>query len=266
MVVAQVRRRNTTAMTGDRRDGQGRLTQVERYKLQIPWEEPWDDRMLWEHPAVMALLAQLWGSEDFELTDYSSNCPSPGSEYQQARPLPPAYPLSAQRLSGCAWQWHRDSTPALVDSVSLPVYPNLALRLPLVDTSPENGSVEVVPCTHTLPHTEYSRAHYGSRERPNPSLRLHNLRNRSTAQPIDLQAHLALVAEHLALPVLPVMDRVMESGSFPSKMRLNLPAGSALLIDPRLIHRGTPNTSDHTRLEPSIGYTLSWSVRAPYPR
>ena len=51
-----------------------------------------------------------------------------------------------------------------MDSVSLPVYPNLALRLPLVDTSPENGSVEVVPCTHTLPHTEYSRAHYGSRK------------------------------------------------------------------------------------------------------
>ena len=71
------------------------------------------------------------------------------------------------------------------------------------------------------------------------------------------------MAEHLALPVLAVMDRVMESGSFPSKMRLNLKAGSALLIDPRLIHRGTPNTSDHTRLEPSIGYTLSWSVRAP---
>ena len=151
VLLAQVRRRNTTAMTGDRRDGQGRLTQVERYKLQIPWEEPWDDRMLWQHPAVMALLAQLWGSEDFELTDYSSNCPSPGSEYQQ---------------------WHRDSTPALVDNVSLPVYPNLALRLPLVDTSPENGSVEVVPCTHTLPHTEYSRAHYGSRECTTTPLRL----------------------------------------------------------------------------------------------
>ena len=100
VVVAQVRRRNTTAMTGDRRDGQGRLTQVERYKLQIPWEEPWDDRMLWEHPAVMALLAQLWGSEDFELTDYSSNCPSPGSEYQQARPLPPVCPRAAQPLTG----------------------------------------------------------------------------------------------------------------------------------------------------------------------
>ena len=72
------------------------------------------------------------------------------------------------------------------------------------------------------------------------------------------------MAERRALPVLmTVMDRVMESGSFPSKMRLNLKAGSALLIDPRLIHRGTPNTSDHTRLEPSIGYTLSWSVRAP---
>jgi hypothetical protein len=31
-----VRRRDDVAMTGDRRDGQGRLTQVNRYKLQIP--------------------------------------------------------------------------------------------------------------------------------------------------------------------------------------------------------------------------------------
>jgi hypothetical protein len=31
----------------------------------------------------MALLARLWGTDDFELTDYSSNNPSPGAEDQQ---------------------------------------------------------------------------------------------------------------------------------------------------------------------------------------
>ena len=109
-----VRRRDTTAMTGDRRDGQGRLTQVARYKVQIPWEQPWANPDIYEHPAVMQLLQRLWGTEDFELIDYSSNNPSPGATDQQ---------------------WHRDSTPALVTGSTMPVYPQLSLRFPLVDTT-----------------------------------------------------------------------------------------------------------------------------------
>ena len=41
-------------------------------------------------------------------------------------------------------------------------------------------------------------------------------------------------------------------------MRLNLKRGSAYICDARVIHRGTPNRSDHARMELDIGYRLAW--------
>ena len=54
------------------------------------------------------------------------------------------------------------------------------------------------------------------------------------------------------------MNEVLETGRYPLKKRLKLKRSSAWLSDPRLIHRGTPNRSDHTRIELVIGYTQSW--------
>ncbi len=54
------------------------------------------------------------------------------------------------------------------------------------------------------------------------------------------------------------MNEVIEAGRYPSKMRLNLKRGSAWMVDSRVIHRGTPNRSDHTRIMLGVGYTQPW--------
>ena len=54
------------------------------------------------------------------------------------------------------------------------------------------------------------------------------------------------------------MNEIIGRGRYPSKMRLNLRRGSAWICDPRVIHRGTPNRSDHTRIMLGISYTQSW--------
>ena len=47
-------------------------------------------------------------------------------------------------------------------------------------------------------------------------------------------------------------------GIFPSTHRICVPLGSVYVMDPRLIHRGTPNLSDAPRPDLTIGYAQSW--------
>ena len=115
--------------------------------------------------------------------------------------------------------WHRDGM-LLGANLAIPAYPSLSLKLPLVDTSESNGSTEVMPCTHHCSVPE-----------------LHHVPGSETAQSLNA---------------------VIEAGRFPSKMRVNLKRGSAWVMDPRVIHRGTVNHSDHTRIELSLDYILSW--------
>ena len=52
--------------------------------------------------------------------------------------------------------------------------------------------------------------------------------------------------------------RSWKQGSFPSRRRLNLKKGTLWIQDPRTLHRGTPNRSDHPRPELVICYSLPW--------
>ena len=59
-------------------------------------------------------------------------------------------------------------------------------------------------------------------------------------------------------------DEFLEAGEFPSRRRLNLKKGTLWIQDPRTLHRGTPNRSDHPRPELVICYSLPWfGQRAP---
>ena len=49
-----------------------------------------------------------------------------------------------------------------------------------------------------------------------------------------------------------------KQGDFPSRRRLNLKKGTLWIQDPRTLHRGTPNRSDHVRPELVICYSLPW--------
>ena len=189
---------NSTQLKGNRETGQGRVTQKQRFKIYPPFNGPSADPIIMENPLVLQFLERIWGNDDIELTSYSSNCPAPGTLFQN---------------------WHRDGM-LMAANLALPVYPCLSLKFPLVDTSEANGSTELIPCTH---HCSISA--------------LHHEPGSETARSLNA---------------------IIESGRFPSKMRLNLKRGSAWIADPRLIHRGTPNGADHTRIELSIDYTQSW--------
>ncbi|MEM7124854.1 MAG: phytanoyl-CoA dioxygenase family protein [Chloroflexota bacterium] len=65
--------------------------------------------------------------------------------------------------------------------------------------------------------------------------------------------------QYIANPVLESQfDEILENGDFPSKQRLNMERGTLWIQDPRAIHRGTPNHSDHPRPELVICYSRPW--------
>jgi len=64
--------------------------------------------------------------------------------------------------------------------------------------------------------------------------------------------------QYLADPSMQMRyQEIIEAGDFQSK-RLNLKRGSIWMQDPRPIHRGTPNRSDHPRPELCLVYTRPW--------
>ena len=189
---------NDTQLRGDRSTGQGRVTQKQRFKIYPPFESPFSDPQIIENPLVLELLERLWGDDDIELNSYSSNCPAPGTDFQN---------------------WHRDGM-LFATNFAMPVYPAVALKFSLVDTSEQNGSIEGIPCTHhcSIPY-------------------LNHVPGSETAQSLNA---------------------IVESGRYPSKMRLNLKRGAGYIMDPRIIHRGTRNQSDHTRIELGMDYVQAW--------
>ena len=122
--------------------------------------------------------------------------------------------------------WHRDGE-LFAANVVLPVFPALSLKVALVDTNEQNGSFELLPSTHHcgVPELSHMPGSGGGRE----------------------------------------LNRMIESGRYPSRMRLNLKRGSAYICDARVIHRGTPNRSDHARMELDISYRLSWYDSRNHP-
>jgi hypothetical protein len=114
--------------TGTRAQGQGRLQHPNRYTVEVPWQEPFADPEIYEHPVLLAFLDQLLGENNYLLPLYSSNNPYPGSLYQR---------------------WHRDN--GLLSAWNAqPVPAGVGVKFPLVDTCEENGSYEVIPCTQYL--------------------------------------------------------------------------------------------------------------------
>lgn len=135
-----------------------------------------------------------------------------------------SYFASDTPLPGSEYQpVHRDGKylfPGL--AVTLPPY-MLELNIPLVDFREDNGPLEVWPRTHLLSNFEPTDA--GSLLRPAEE-------ERHT----DVQQF----AEQL------------------QSQRVLMPAGSFLLRDPRMWHRGTPNRSDSARPMLSIAYNRPW--------
>ena len=112
---------------------QGQIQNLNRYTVYVPWEQPFADPAMYEHPVVLEFLERYWETTEYHVTCYHSNVPYPGSDHQG---------------------WHRD-IPLLVPHVGLSTCPHLGLKIPLVDTCEENGSFEVMPCTQYGAHPEF---------------------------------------------------------------------------------------------------------------
>ena len=95
-----------------------------RYNVRVPFREPFVDPEIFEHPAVAAFLRQALG-DDYVWTHFDSNIPLPGTDYQN---------------------WHRDGRANLFPGIMTPAT-TIGVKFPLCDTSEENGSFEVMPCT-----------------------------------------------------------------------------------------------------------------------
>ena len=107
---------------GIQQHGQGNAGK-HRYNISVPFESPFLDEDIFEHPALVEFLERVLGS-DYVCAGFDSNTPFPGSEYQS---------------------WHRDCH-LLFPGLMTPAY-QVGVKFPLVDTCEENGSFEVIPCT-----------------------------------------------------------------------------------------------------------------------
>ncbi|WP_274648640.1 phytanoyl-CoA dioxygenase family protein [Paenibacillus humicola] len=115
---------------------------------------------------------------------------------------------------------HCDIRPLFPDfSVPLPIF-NLVVNIPLVDVTEDNGPLEIWPGgTHLNP-------------------------DRSNHDTLDGSVN-------------PHLDIVRAASHMPSEKVL-MPAGSVVIRDIRVWHRGTPNRSDYRRTNLAFIYSKSW--------
>jgi ectoine hydroxylase-related dioxygenase (phytanoyl-CoA dioxygenase family) len=135
-----------------------------------------------------------------------------------------SYFASDTALPGSDYQpAHRDGKPLFPGSdFTVPPY-MYEVNIPLVDFRPDNGPVEIWPHTHRVHDFPLASAN---------ALQLPAAEQRST----EVQQ---FAAELGPQPVL-------------------MPAGSLLLRDPRMWHRGSPNRSDAPRPMLAIAYGRPW--------
>ena len=163
-----------------------------RYQMHLPFEPPFIDPLVIEHPLALAVLDAILG-DDCHCHYFASDTALPGSEYQSV---------------------HSDIHLLFPDtSLSLPAY-SIVVNIPLIDVRPEHGPVEIWPGgTHLMPGQ-------------------------------------------------------MDMKSLAPRMRselVTMPAGSLLIRDMRMWHRGTPNRSTVTRPHLALIYSRFWFRETAYP-
>ncbi len=163
-----------------------------RYQMHLPFAEPFCRPELITNPLIIPIAENLLG-EDLTCNYLASDTPLPGSEYQSV---------------------HSD-TFNLFPEVPVGLPPAcLALNIPLVDFTPQNGPLEIWPGgSHMMP---------GGQPMHEMAPKMHS-------------------------------ETVL------------MPAGSLLLRDMRMWHRGTPNHSDHARPNIALIYSRPW-LKSFYPR
>ena len=98
-----------------------------RYNVRVPFEQPFVDPEIFEHPALVEFLDRVL-EPDYVWSHFDSNIPLPGTDYQK---------------------WHRDGQVSPFPGIMTPAF-QVGVKFPLVDTNEENGSFEVIPSTQYI--------------------------------------------------------------------------------------------------------------------
>jgi hypothetical protein len=176
----------------------GYNTGTNRAQMHLPFKEPFNHEQIIANPIAMSVIDKILG-EDNKCVYFASDTPMPGSDYQNV---------------------HCDNMPLFPDlSVALPPY-SLVFNVPLVDTTEENGPLEIWPGGS---HLNADRANHDTLDGSvNPHL------------------HIVRAAENM------LSEKVIMS------------AGSIVIRDIRMWHRGTPNRSNTRRTNIALIYNRSW--------
>jgi ectoine hydroxylase-related dioxygenase (phytanoyl-CoA dioxygenase family) len=172
------------------------------------------------NPMVIDLLERLLGP-DLVCSYFASDTPMPGSEYQPV---------------------HRDGKELFPGvPVTMPPY-MYELNVPLVDFREDNGPIEVWPRTHLLSDFPLLKQQRDELRVGNGQIKV----TTSSGRPVSVLASEFRDSD--------VQDFAAD---LPGQTVL-MPAGSFLVRDPRMWHRGTPNQSSAARPMLSLAYGRSW--------
>lgn len=176
----------------------GYNTGTNRAQMHLPFIAPYNDERVINHPIAMSIVEQILG-KDCKCSYFASDTPMPGSDYQNV---------------------HSDTMPLFPElSVPLPAF-SLVVNIPLVDTTEENGPLEVWPGGTHL----------------NPDYANHDTLDGS----VNPHLHIVRAAENM------LSEKVYMS------------AGSIVVRDLRMWHRGTPNRSNARRTNIALIYNRAW--------
>ena len=186
----------------------------------LPIEGEFADPALISNAMVIDLIERLLGPE-LVCSYFASDTPLPGSEYQPV---------------------HRDGKD-LFPGVPVTVPPYMyELNIALVDFREDNGPIEIWPRTHLV-------SDFPLLEQKRDELRAGNGQMTVTTEsgrPVSV-----LASAQRGTDVQQFADGL-------PGLRVLMPAGSFLVRDPRMWHRGTPNHSSAPRPMLSLAYGRSW--------
>lgn len=186
----------------------------------LPVEGVFAEPDLIGNPMVIALLERLLGP-DLVCSYFASDTPMPGSEYQPV---------------------HRDGKE-LFPGVPVTVPPYMfELNIPLVDFREDNGPIEVWPRTHLLSDFPLLKQQRDELQAGNGEIKV----TTASGRPVSV-----LASEHRH-------SDVQDFAAGLPGQKVLMPAGSFLVRDPRMWHRGTPNRSSAARPMLSLAYGRSW--------
>lgn len=102
-----------------------------RYYLTLPWVPPFANQEVFANPVILGVLNRVFAQE-YVMVQMGADVPVEGSDYQET---------------------HRDFRPLFTEDLATPLYA-LAVNMPLVEVTEENGPFQMARGTHVLSREE----------------------------------------------------------------------------------------------------------------